>query len=169
MPKRWRIKPNRNFRENARLVLPVMVDDFLSHKDRVINHPRLKLELHRMRLVGKTLRYAMETFEPGFEEEFSLRLEEVKQLLDTMGRIHDCDINIPRLQGFLKELRVFNRLRPDRRDRLPTSAFSKIIREQSELRRGLFIEMSSTMHRWERDNFKLSLFQSMESEKHFKG
>jgi hypothetical protein len=95
MSKRWRIKPNKNLRENARMVVPLMMDDFLSHKGRVISHPRLKLDLHRMRLAGKTLRYAMEAFSPGFDVQFSSSLEELKQLLDTMGRIHDCDVNIP--------------------------------------------------------------------------
>ncbi len=165
MPKRWRIKPNRNLRENARLVVPLMIDDFLSHRDRVINHPRLKHDLHRMRLAGKTLRYAMEVFEPGFQTEFSACLENVKQLLDAMGKIHDCDINIPRLRGFLRELRLFNRLRDEVHDRIATSAFNQLIREQSALRRALFAEMTSIVERWDRENFKVTLLRSMESDK----
>jgi CHAD domain-containing protein len=142
-----------------------MVDDFLSHKDRVINHPRLKHDLHRMRLAGKTLRYAMEVFEPGFQAQFSSCLEEVKRLLDSMGSIHDCDVNIPRLQAYLREIRLFNRLRVNVQERIPTSALTKIIREQSALRSSLFAEMTSMLEQWERGNFKTTLLQSMESEK----
>lgn len=165
MPKHWRIRPNKNLRENARLLVPLMIDDFLSHKGRVISHPRLKQDLHRMRLSGKTLRYAMEVFEPGFRAEFTSCLEDVKQLLETMGHIHDCDVNIPRLQAFLREIRLFNRLRDSREDRISTSALSRIIREQTTLRRSSFAEMTSILERWERDNFKDALLQSMTSDK----
>ena len=164
MSKRWRIKPGRNLRENARLVVPLMVDDFLSYRERVVTHPRLKQELHRMRLAGKTLRYAMEVFESGFNAEFSLALEEVKLLLETMGQIHDCDVNIPRLQEYLKEMRLYNRSRDDMQDRLTTSALTALLRTQSLRRKQLFSEMSTILERWERENFVAGLLDSMRSD-----
>ena len=117
-----------------------------------------------MRLAGKTLRYAMEVFEPGFKASFSSCLEEIKNLLDTMGRIHDCDVNIPRLQAFLKELRMFNRSRDDVQDRIATSALTRLIREESALRRGLFTEMTSVLEQWERSNFTATLLLSMKTD-----
>lgn len=162
MPKRWHIKPGRSLRENARSIVPGMVDEFLSQKGRVISHPRLKQELHRMRLAGKTLRYAMETFEPGFDAQFSECLERVKQLLVIMGSIHDCDVNIPRLQGFLKEVRHYNALRRNLGGRLQTSALMKLIRSESARRKELFVQMTVTLEQWERDNFRGSLFKSMD-------
>ena len=161
MAKRWRIKPNKDLRENARLVVPMMFDEFLANKDRVVAHPRLKQELHRMRLSGKTLRYAMEVFEPGFGEEFGSCLEEVKRLLDTMGKVHDCDVNVPRLQAHVREIRIFNRATPNADERISTGAVAMLIREQLELRRVLFETMSETIERWTRENFKGKILQSM--------
>jgi CHAD domain-containing protein len=161
MPKHWRVKPNKNLSENARLVVPLMIDDFLARNDRVVAHPRLKQELHRMRLTGKTLRYAMEVFEPAFGEEFGSCLEEVKRLLDAMGKIHDCDVNVPRLQAHLREIRFFNRATANGNDRMSTGAIVKLIREQLAERRSLFEEMSSILKRWSRENFKGKALQSM--------
>jgi CHAD domain-containing protein len=161
MAKRWRIKSGRSLRENAGLIIPVMIDEFLSYKVRVIGHPRLKRDLHRMRLAGKTLRYAMEVFEPGYPAGFSSGLERVKQLLDTMGCVHDGDVNIPRLQAYLKEIRLFNRICRDAKDRIPTSALTRLIRDQSERRKQLFVQMTSMLEQWERQNFKNALLKSM--------
>ena len=161
MTKRWRIKPNKNLRENARLVVPMMIDDLLARNNRVVAHPRLKEELHRMRLSGKTLRYAMEVFEPAFGEEFGSCLEEVKRLLDAMGKIHDCDVNVPGLQTHLREMRLFNRATTNPGDRVSTGAIVKLIREQFAVRRSLFEEMSSILEQWSRENFKGKVLQSM--------
>jgi CHAD domain-containing protein len=161
MTKRWRIKPNKNLRENARLVVPMMIDDLLARNNRVVAHPRLKEELHRMRLSGKTLRYAMEVFEPAFREEFGSCLEEVKRLLDAMGKIHDCDVNVPGLQTHLREMRLFNRATTNPDDRVSTGAIVKLIREQFAVRRSLFEEMSSILEQWSRENFKGKVLQSM--------
>jgi CHAD domain-containing protein len=165
MSKLWRIKPGRNLLENARLLVPPMIDDFLSHRERVISHPRLKRDLHRMRLAGKTLRYAMEVFEPGFGAWFSLYLEELKGLLDTMGRIHDCDVNIPRLQAYLSEIRCFNNACRDPHEKIPTLALNKLIHDVTRLRRELFAELSTVLESWEHHNSRESIMQSMESNK----
>ena len=164
MAKRWRIKPNRNLRENARLVVPMMVDNFFSHTSRVLGHPRLKNELHRMRLAGKTLRYAMEVFEPAFGKEFGSCLEEVKDLLDTMGSVHDCDVNIPRLQAHLREVRLFNRSAANRQDKVLTGSMVRLIREQLALRQSLFGHMSETIEQWSRKNFGGKIVRSMSAE-----
>jgi len=164
MARRWGIKPNKSLRENARLVVPLMIDDFLSHRERVINHPRLKLELHRMRLAGKTLRYAMEVFEVAFKDDFSACLEEVKHLIETMGNIHDCDVNIPWLQGQLREVRLYNKGREDPADKIATGALVRLIRDRQSLRRRLFDEMVSILRQWMRDDFSARLLRSMISD-----
>jgi CHAD domain-containing protein len=161
MAKRWHIKPNRNLRENARLVIPIMIDEFLARSDRVVHHPRLNLELHRMRLAGKTLRYAMEVFHPAFGDEFETCLEEVKRLLDAMGRIHDCDVNVPRLQAHVREVRMFNRTATTPRDKVSTGSMVQLIQEQRTLRQTLFQEMTAILEQWSRENFKGKVVQSM--------
>jgi len=161
MAKRWRIKPNKNLRDNARLVVPLMLDDFFLRKVRVLGHPRLKNELHRMRLAGKTLRYAMEVFAPAFGDDFEGCLEEVKRLLDTMGKIHDCDVHIPKLQASLRETRIFNRSTVAADDKVPTGSMVGLIREQQACRRSLFLEMTGMIEQWSRENFKGKVINSM--------
>ncbi len=155
------LKPNKSFRENARLLLPVLFDDFLSYKDRVVPHPRLKDDLHKMRNAGKILRYAMEFFEDAFDDEFSLCLKEVKHLLDLMGQVHDCDVNIPALNTQLREIRSFNRATVNPNDRIRTKALVDLIRGDQNRRGAMFTEACAVIARWETENFKQRVVQSM--------
>jgi len=161
MAKRLRVKPNRNLRENAQLLVPIMFDVFLSQKDRVVAHPVLKNELHRMRVDGKTLRYAMEVFAPAFGEEFVSCLREVKGLLDVMGKIHDCDVNIPKLQTHVQEMRLFNRSVHTAAAKISTTSMVRLIREQKDFRNSLFEEMKRILAGWGENNFKGKVLQSM--------
>jgi CHAD domain-containing protein len=161
MASRWHAKPNKNLRENARSVVPMLIDDLRAHNNRVVGHPRLKRELHRMRLSGKTLRYAMEVFEPAFGEDFGSCLTEVKRLLDAMGKIHDHDVNTQKLHAHLREMGLFNRATTNTDIRISTSAILKLIHEQFALRRSLFEEMSAVIGHWNDENFKGKVLQSM--------
>jgi hypothetical protein len=155
------LKPNKNFRENARLLLPVLFDDFLSYRDRVVPHPRLKDDLHKMRNGGKILRYAMEFFEEAFDDEFSSCLKEVKQLLDLMGQVHDCDVNIPALNIQLREIRSFNRATLNPKDRIRTKALIDLIRAEQQRRLAMFNGACVVIARWEAENFRQRVVQSM--------
>jgi CHAD domain-containing protein len=155
------LKPNKNFRENARLFLPILFDDFLSYRSRVVPHPRLKDDLHRMRNAGKMLRYAMEFFEDAFDVEFSLCLKEVKQLLDLMGQVHDCDVNIPALNVQLREIRSFNRATVSPGDRIRTKALVDLIRAEQHRRLMIFNDACAVIARWDAENFRQRVVQSM--------
>ncbi len=155
------LKPNKSFRENARLLLPVLFDDFFSHRDRVVTHPRLKDDLHRMRNSGKILRYAMEFFEEAFDDEFSACLREVKHLLDLMGQVHDCDVNIPALNIQLREIRSFNRATVNPNDRIRTKALVALIHGEQQRRGAMFNETCAVVERWGIENFKQRIVQSI--------
>jgi hypothetical protein len=155
------LKPNKNFRENARLLLPLLFDDFLSYRDRVVTHPRLKDDLHKMRNAGKVLRYAMEFFEDAFDDEFSLCLREVKQLLDLMGQVHDCDVNIPALNIQLREIRSFNRATANPKDRIRTRALVNLVHAAQMRRVTMFNDACVVTARWDTENFKQRIVQSM--------
>ena len=161
MGKRWRVKPNKSLRENARLAVPNMMDDFLGHTARVIGHPRLKNELHQMRLAGKKLRYAMEVFVAAFGKDFESYLEEIKHLLDVMGRIHDYDTNIPLMRSHLREVRLFNRTATTPRDKVSTGSLTILIREQLAVRQSLFLEMTTILEQWGREHFEQKVIRSM--------
>ena len=141
--------------------MPVLFDDFLSYRERVVPHPRLKDDLHKMRNAGKTLRYAMEFFEEAFGDEFSSCLREVKQLLDLMGQVHDCDVNIPALNIQLREIRSFNRATVNPNDRMRTKALVDLIRAEQNRRQTMFNDACVVIARWEAENFKQRVVQSM--------
>lgn len=143
------------------MLLPLLFDDFLSYKSRVVAHPRLKEELHRMRNAGKTLRYAMEFFEEAFEEEFSSCLREVKRLLEVLGHVHDCDVNIPALNVQLREIRSFNRATANRADRMRTKALADLIHAEQLRRLTMFNEACAMIAQWDAENFRQRVVQSM--------
>jgi len=161
MATRAGLKPNKNFRENARLLVPVLFDDFLAYRNRVVAHPRLKDDLHNMRNAGKTLRYAMEFFEEAFGDEFSFCLKEVKQLLDVLGQVHDCDVNIPALNVQLREIRSFNRATMNPGDRIRTKALVDLIDAEQQRRLTMFNEACVIIAQWDVQNFKQRVVQSM--------
>ncbi|HTR82108.1 MAG TPA: CHAD domain-containing protein [Bacteroidota bacterium] len=161
MAKRSVLKPNKSFRENARLLLPVLLDDFLSRKDRIVGHPRLKNDFHKMRLAGKTLRYAMEVFQAAFGDEFSGCLDDVKQLLDVMGQVTDCDVNVPVLRLHLREMRSFNRVTASQHDAIRTKALTDLIHIQQTRRTELFNEACASIERLGAEDFRQRLIRSM--------
>lgn len=163
MKQTWKIKPGKSFRENARLALPAMLDDMTARKDRVVQHPRLKNELHQMRIDGKPLRYAMEIFEPAFGVEYKACFEEVKRVLEVMGEVHDCDVAVPALLSHLREMRLFNGAMPHRRDAIATKAVRALIKKKRQERDLLFAEMCGILERWTKEDFKGKLIQSMQN------
>lgn len=143
-------------------MLPAMLDEFMAHKDRVVQHPRLKGELHAMRIAGKPLRYAMEIFEPAFGKEYKECFEEVKHIIEMMGDIHDCDVARPVLQNHLQEIRIYNQLAANKKDRILTRAVRDFLRQKKEQRDRLFAEMCRILlEMWTKEPFKDKLIRSM--------
>ena len=155
------VRPGRSFRDAGREIIPAVFDTFFEHHVRVAAHPRLKEELHGMRLQGKMLRYTLEVFIPAFGDAYAARLDEVKQLLDLFGKVHDCDIHLPRLEAHLREVRLFNRMSRERGHRMATAGIASLIREQRALRTELFRAIAATLSSWQAENFKGKLLQSM--------
>lgn len=161
MAKKVYLKPNKSLRDNATMLVPYLLEDFLSHRDRVVAHPRLKRDFHKMRVAGKTLRYAMEVFESGFDDQFASCLGEVKQLLDVMGNVHDCDVCIPALQNHLREIRSFNRVTANPKDRIRTKAVTGLIHAQQTRRKSMYSDACSVIDGWIAGNFGQRIIQSM--------
>jgi CHAD domain-containing protein len=85
MRKVYPVKKSRSLKENVKVILPLMYDDFMAFKNRVVNHPRLKIPMHRMRIKGKPMRYAMEYVEFAFSRRFHDCLDEIKDVIELMG------------------------------------------------------------------------------------
>ena len=101
----YHVKRKNSFRENVIHILPQMFENMMKYKETVANHPRMKKVLHRMRITGKPMRYIMEIMEPYSGKEFSQCLHEIKNFLELMGNIHDCDVFISELKEYKRSLR----------------------------------------------------------------
>ena len=56
---------------------------------------------HEMRIAAKHLRYTMEIFRPAYAGELDGHLATVKKLQEMLGDIHDCDVWLDLLAGFI--------------------------------------------------------------------
>ncbi len=97
------IRPDRRMRPNARLILATRIEEVWSYSDDVTSPGRVR-ELHDMRIAFKRLRYLLEIFGLAFPTDLDPFLEEVKDMQDILGDIHDRDVQVPMLQEHLDEL-----------------------------------------------------------------
>jgi CHAD domain-containing protein len=157
------IQPKRSLRENGRTILPGLLDAFLAHKPDVVAHPAQQQKLHLMRIDGKRLRYGMEQFTDAYGAEYQHCLEEVKALLDVMGTIHDCDVNVPKIRAQIEALRARNKNFPVRTERMRVQGLEGSMRELKDQRSALFETMGETLRRWELEKFADALTHAMEA------
>ncbi len=97
------LDPDRRLRPNARRILAVRIDEVWSF-DRFVTHPGNVRELHDMRIACKRLRYLLEIFEIAFPADLGPFIDEIKDLQDLLGEIHDRDVQVPMLLDHLERL-----------------------------------------------------------------
>jgi CHAD domain len=90
------IRPTQRVRPNARRILAVRIEEVFQY-DGIVVDPARVTELHDMRIACKRLRYLLEIFDVAFRSDLDPFLEQVKQLQDILGDIHDCDVQVPML------------------------------------------------------------------------
>jgi hypothetical protein len=159
------VKKNKSLNENIMHILPMMFDKMMGYNERVIGHPRLKSELHRMRIAGKPMRYIMEIMEPYYGKEFGNYLNEIKKLIELMGDIHDNDVFISELREYLAEIRAFNKLKHNRREKFITVGVIKLIIDLKLKRNKEYESLCDILKSWEKENFKHKLIISMQKNK----
>jgi hypothetical protein len=94
------LEPDARLRPNARRVLAVRIEEVYSY-DGLVADPANVTDLHDMRIACKRLRYLLEIFGIAFDADLEPFLDEVKELQDLLGDIHDRDVQIPMLEGHL--------------------------------------------------------------------
>ncbi len=161
MKRIYPVKKKQPFRENIQRVLPLMYDDFISYKDRVLNRPRMKRDLHQMRITGKPMRYVMEYSLGAFGADFKQCLNEIKNIIELMGEIHDADVIIPEMNMHLKEIRHYNRTLQNRNEHLSTKGIRQFISELKVKRAVMFGDFCATIIKWLNEDFRSRLIVSM--------
>jgi CHAD domain-containing protein len=163
LKKRYQVKHKKSLKENFHHILPEIFNDFISFSNVVTSKPLRKDALHQMRITGKPLRYLMELGERSFSDDYKKCGEEIKNMIELMGEIHDCDVMLPQIICHLKEIRLFNRSIPLFKDKLSTRIMRDLIRELYQIRRSMYSEMSNKLNEWAQTKFKAKLVFSMKT------
>lgn len=158
------VKEKNSFKQNVMEILPEMFDNMMEHKTHVAGRPRMKTALHRMRIAGKPIRYVMEIMQPTFGREFTKCLSEIKNMLELMGSIHDCDVFISELRDNLSEIRKYN-LTKIWTGKIVTSGIVSLISDLAKKRNDEFEKLNEIFRKWERWNFRNNLVRAMQSDR----
>jgi triphosphatase len=75
----------------------------LSDAGDCVYRPLRTKQLHRMRILAKRLRYAVELFVPCWGDDFKKAAEEIAGFQTSLGELHDCDVWIVNLGARLKD------------------------------------------------------------------
>jgi CHAD domain-containing protein len=114
------LEPDGALADNAERIVGVRLDELQSFIPKAL-HPDEVTALHDMRIAAKRLRYVLEvTAETCFGPYAETALKRTKDLQDLLGEIHDCDVQLPRVQARIDELRAADARAA--RDRAPASA-----------------------------------------------
>ena len=151
----------KSFRDYAFTIIPPMYDSIMEFMPRVLDHPERIEELHRMRIQTKPLRYALETYQDIFSDDFKRNLKEVKSFVERLGSIHDIDVLLPILKDFEEEVKIYNSSLKFRAQRIPTTALRDFIKEMNSDRDKNFIELCDILRKWEHGNFRERLIESL--------
>jgi hypothetical protein len=82
--------------ENARKIIAVRLDEMLSFAP-YVSDPSNVTELHDLRIAAKRLRYTLELFRFAFPAEIGGLIDEVKEIQEHIGDMHDADVMIERM------------------------------------------------------------------------
>jgi CHAD domain-containing protein len=97
------LDPEGTLGDNAEQIVRVRLDELCSFMPKAAD-PKQIAALHDMRIAAKRLRYVLEVTGPCFGPYASGAVKLVKDLQDLLGEIHDCDVQLPEVAGFLEEL-----------------------------------------------------------------
>jgi CHAD domain-containing protein len=111
--------PSRTLGVRAEGLIQAHLEELLAYEP-FVARPACAVELHRMRIAAKRLRYCLELFDPLFNGRLERPITALKTIQDLLGLIHDCDVWQELLPRFLaKEQRrardYFGNDRPFRR------------------------------------------------------
>jgi CHAD domain-containing protein len=136
-----------NFRRMGRDIILAQLRG-LQNLSASLYRPLKTKPLHRMRLAAKSLRYALELFDPCWSEQLKPFAKEIARLQTSLGELHDCDEWIARLGTTLLDEGEQSRERS-----AAVWLLDYFVRERS----GYFHAALARWHEWETDGFQQRL------------
>jgi len=82
--------------------ISLRIDALLSYGDALADPGRIE-EHHAMRIAGKRLRYALEAWNDIYGGTLGDGIDTLKKIQDLLGDLHDCDVWIGSIPGFLRD------------------------------------------------------------------
>ncbi len=82
---------------NARCIVKARLEEMYAW-DRYVDEPNSVQALHNLRIAAKRLRYSLEVFEEFLPQACQSVVQELSQLQDELGLLHDSDVLIALLQ-----------------------------------------------------------------------
>jgi hypothetical protein len=99
------LHPQGTLADNAERIVRARLAELYSFVPAVLDERAVR-ELHDMRIAAKRLRYVLEvTAEPCFGPYAKTAAKRAKELQDLLGEIHDCDVQLPRVEKLVTTLR----------------------------------------------------------------
>lgn len=99
-----RLDPAGKLRPNAARIVAVRAGELVELAARAIEHDDPHT-LHDARIAAKRLRYVLEATAFCFSPDAGVVADEMRELQDLLGDIHDCDMLAPRIAAHTAELR----------------------------------------------------------------
>jgi len=84
------------------------LDNLLSFEP-YVDDPEKITELHAMRIAAKRMRYTLELFAPLVKDGYKNWLKPLKEIQDLLGYVHDCDVWMEFIPGFIQEEKALTR------------------------------------------------------------
>jgi hypothetical protein len=99
------INPSASLAENARRILAVRIGEYYSYAP-IVDDERQMEALHNLRIAAKRLRYTLELFRSVFGEIGERLIDQVKEIQELLGQLHDHDVRIALIEDELAKLAV---------------------------------------------------------------
>lgn len=148
-------------RSSGKKTLPPLLDSFLQRIDPAVSNERHHELLHALRLRGKRLRYAMEMYMPAYKRPFKNCLDSVKEILSTLGRIHDLDVNLPILKQYIRQVGHFNSRIKNRSLKIHTMGLRRFIHRLEEERHEKYLLLCKQLLQWKQGDFRQHFITSI--------
>ena len=145
---------NQGIRANGLLIVPRFYDRVMRLAKPIMENPdnENSEELHKMRIKGKPLRYAMEFFRFAYGSSFGKLVKEVKDFVETLGEIHDRDILGEQINEFRIEMSIFNDISP--KNKLSLVLLEKLSAKLLLERKKYYEMIRVALQTWNNTNFR---------------